>query len=165
MTLNTPYGPATYELDASGALVSFMFGDASGRVDDGQSEIARQVAEYFVGVRRKFDLALAPRGTAFQKRVWAELVSIPFGETISYSELASRVGSPGAARAVGRANATNPIWLFIPCHRVIGTSGALTGYAGGLDLKEKLLRWEREVMARENRIIPPPEDSLFADRV
>lgn len=102
-----------------------------------------QLAEYFAGARREFDLPLAPRGTAFQQRVWEELRRIPYGETISYAELARRVGRPGASRAVGRANATNPIAVIVPCHRVIGSDGALTGYAGGEPLKRALLELER----------------------
>ncbi len=99
----------------------------------------------------RFDFPLAPKGTDFQKRVWAELLKIPFGETISYGELAKRVGNPNASRAVGRANATNPIALIVPCHRVIGTNGKLTGYAGGIDLKDKLLTWERSVSQPNDR--------------
>jgi methylated-DNA-[protein]-cysteine S-methyltransferase len=126
-----------------------MFGFGEGEGGNGDGEIARtvvhQIDEFFAGERRTFDFLLAPRGSDFQKRVWAELVKIPFGETISYGELARRIGNPSASRAVGRANATNPIALIVPCHRVIGTSGKLTGYAGGLELKEKLLAWERLV--------------------
>lgn len=155
MTIETPWGPGTYELDNDGALTRFYFGSADGR-RDGRSEIARQLAEYFEGTRRVFDLPLAPEGSGFQKRVWEELVRIPFGETISYSELARRVGIPGSARAVGRANATNPIWLIVPCHRVIGANGSLTGYAGGLLLKKRMLMWEREVVEREFALTPPP---------
>ena len=98
--------------------------------------------EFFAGKRQSFDLPLSPLGTAFQKRVWAELQRIPFGQTRSYAQLAEAVGSPGAARAVGRANATNPICLLVPCHRVIGANGSLTGYAGGLDCKRALLDLE-----------------------
>jgi methylated-DNA-[protein]-cysteine S-methyltransferase len=155
MTLHTPWGPATYALDGNGALVHFTFGAADGEADDGRTEVARQVREYFAGNRRSFELPLAPIGSDFQKRVWAELVRIPFGETITYSELATRLGIGGAARAVGRANATNPIWLIVPCHRVIGADGTLTGYAGGLDLKKKILAWEREVAGREFVLTPP----------
>jgi methylated-DNA-[protein]-cysteine S-methyltransferase len=86
---------------------------------------------------------MSPAGTEFQKRVWAELVRIPYGETVSYAELAKRVGSPGGARAVGRANATNPIAIIVPCHRVIGADGSLTGYAYGEEMKRSLLDLER----------------------
>jgi methylated-DNA-[protein]-cysteine S-methyltransferase len=164
MTVETPWGPATYELDRKGALVRLFFGATDDGRDSGPSEIARQLSEYFQGARRAFDLPLAPEGSEFQKRVWAELVRIPFGETVSYSELARRIGLPGSARAVGRANATNPIWLIVPCHRVIGVNGSLTGYAGGLDLKKRMLMWEREVAGREFALTPPPAREAAAVR-
>lgn len=104
--------------------------------------VAAQLAEYFRGERREFDLPLAPRGTPFQLRVWEELRRIPYGATVSYAELAARVGNPGAFRAVGRANGTNPIPVVIPCHRVINTGGALGGYGGGLPVKRALLELE-----------------------
>jgi methylated-DNA-[protein]-cysteine S-methyltransferase len=144
--------------------VRFFVGSSDGHRDHGRSEIARQLSEYFRGTRRTFDLPLAPDGSEFQKRVWAELVRIPFGETISYSELAQTIGVPGSARAVGRANATNPIWLIVPCHRVIGANGSLTGYAGGLDLKKRMLMWEREVAGREFALTPPPVREAAAGR-
>ncbi len=106
------------------------------------SEVQRQVNEYFAGRRVDFDLPLAPHGTAFQMRVWQELQRIPYGETISYGELATRVGNPKASRAVGAANGQNPISLIIPCHRVIGSDKSLTGYGGGLSVKEALLKHE-----------------------
>ncbi len=107
-----------------------------------------QLEAYFAGELRRFELPLAPAGTAWQRGVWQALSEIPFGETASYAEIARRVGSPGAARAVGLANARNPIALIIPCHRVIGASGGLTGYGGGLALKAALLEHEREILAR-----------------
>lgn len=106
-------------------------------------ETARQLRAYFAGGLREFSLPLAPRGTAFQQRVWRELGGIPYGQTISYGELAVRVGSPNGSRAVGLANGANPIPIVIPCHRVIGSSGKLTGYGGGLHNKEWLLSLER----------------------
>jgi methylated-DNA-[protein]-cysteine S-methyltransferase len=106
------------------------------------SAVETQVAEYFTGIRRTFDLPLAPDGTSFQQRVWQELLTIPFGETMSYGELATRVGNPKASRAVGGANGQNPISLIIPCHRVIGSNLSLTGYGGGLNVKEALLTHE-----------------------
>ncbi|MCU1283798.1 MAG: ogt [Acidobacteriales bacterium] len=106
------------------------------------ADVERQVSEYFSGTRKVFDLALAPEGTPFQQRVWQELLTIPFGETMSYGELATRVGNPKASRAVGGANGENPISLIIPCHRVIGTDRSLTGYGGGLNVKEALLNHE-----------------------
>jgi methylated-DNA-[protein]-cysteine S-methyltransferase len=105
--------------------------------------IAKQLAAYFAGDLRDFDLPLAPRGTEFQQKVWRELCRIPFGETISYGELARRIGQPGASRAVGLANGRNPIGIIIPCHRVIGADGSLTGYGGGLDRKKWLLEHEK----------------------
>lgn len=102
-----------------------------------------QLGEYFAGKRKVFDLPLAPQGTGFQQAVWHALREIPYGETRSYGELAARVGRPGAARAVGAANGRNPISIIVPCHRVIGASGALTGYAGGMERKQWLLRHER----------------------
>lgn len=103
---------------------------------------AEQLEEYFNGMRKEFELPLAPEGTVFYKEVWAALCTIRYGETMSYGALASKLGRPNASRAVGTANRRNPISIFIPCHRVIGMSGKLTGYAGGLDMKEKLLRLE-----------------------
>lgn len=104
----------------------------------------RQLTEYFAGERREFDLPIEISGTEFQVRVLEELQRIPYGETTSYRAIAERVGSPNATRAVGSANARNPIPIIIPCHRVIGSSGALTGFGGGLDTKEALLRLEAE---------------------
>ena len=102
----------------------------------------RQLREYFAGDRHDFDLPLAPSGTAFQRAVWEALVEIPFGATTSYGELARRAGSPRAIRAVGAANGANPIAVIVPCHRVIGADGSLTGYGGGLERKRRLLALE-----------------------
>lgn len=109
----------------------------------GLGEAVRQLRAYFEGRLRAFDLPLAPEGTPFQQRVWRELLNIPYGETISYGELARRVGNPAASRAVGLANGANPISIVIPCHRVIGSNGKLTGYGGGLKNKEWLLALEQ----------------------
>jgi methylated-DNA-[protein]-cysteine S-methyltransferase len=105
-------------------------------------EAQRQLAQYLAGERRAFDLPLAPRGTEFERRVWQALVAIPYGETRSYAEVAATIGRPSACRAVGRANGSNPIAVIIPCHRVIGSDGSLTGYGGGLALKRFLLDLE-----------------------
>lgn len=105
-------------------------------------EAKRQLEEYFAGLRASFSLPLNPRGTAFQKKVWQQLEAIPYGQTRTYGQIAAAVGQPTASRAVGGANHNNPIAIVIPCHRVIGANGKLTGYAGGLDIKEKLLRLE-----------------------
>lgn len=106
-------------------------------------ETVRQLLAYFAGELEAFDLPLVPQGTPFQLAVWKRLCEIPYGETISYGELARRVGNPNASRAVGLANGSNPIPIVIPCHRVIGSNGKLTGYGGGLPIKEKLLALER----------------------
>jgi methylated-DNA-[protein]-cysteine S-methyltransferase len=103
---------------------------------------AAQLREYFAGARPAFDLSLAPAGTPFQRQVWAAIAAVPFGETITYGELAARVGRPSAVRAAGAATGRNPLTIVIPCHRIVGSGGALTGYAGGLDRKRTLLALE-----------------------
>lgn len=103
----------------------------------------RQLSEYFAGKRKSFSLDLDMRGTSFQKNVWEALLAIPFGETRSYGQLAKQLGNPNATRAVGAANGRNPISIIVPCHRVIGSSGKLTGFAGGLEVKAHLLNLER----------------------
>ena len=110
-------------------------------------EAKRQLAEYFAGARQIFDIPLAPHGTEFQQKVWKELRGIPFGKTLSYGELARTIGSPGASRAVGMANGRNPISIIVPCHRVIGANGKLTGYGGGLPRKAALLERETKSLA------------------
>lgn len=105
-------------------------------------ETKRQIAAYFAGQLTEFNLPLAPQGTEFQRRVWQELQHIPYGATLSYGELARRLGSPNASRAVGLANGRNPISIIVPCHRVIGANGKLVGYGGGLSRKESLLSLE-----------------------
>ena len=159
-TLATPVGPFSCALDDTGAVAATAFGPTSalrGRLpscrlkDDMKSAAAArvggQVREYFAGTRFDFDVRLSPRGTEFQLRVWAELGGIPVGETRTYREIATAIGNSKAARAVGRANATNPICLFVPCHRVIGTDGSLTGFAFGATIKGWLLDHERAMAA------------------
>jgi methylated-DNA-[protein]-cysteine S-methyltransferase len=107
------------------------------------ADTIRELRAYFAGDLETFDLPLAPQGTPFQQRVWNDLLNIPYGATISYGQLAKRIGNPNASRAVGLANGSNPIPIIIPCHRVIGSNGRLTGYGGGLPIKEKLLALER----------------------
>ncbi len=107
-------------------------------------EAERQLKEYFAGKRKSFSIPLDMRGTHFQRSVWEALLAIPFGETRTYGQLAQQVGNPQAARAVGAANGRNPISIIVPCHRVIGSSGKLTGFAGGLETKERLLDMEQE---------------------
>ena len=106
------------------------------------AECARQIREYLDGKRRSFDLPLAPEGTDFQRRVWIEIARIPFGETITYAELARRAGAAGSARATGAATGRNPLSIVVPCHRVVGSDGSLTGYAGGIERKTRLLEIE-----------------------
>lgn len=150
--LETPIGTVLLTSDGA-ALTGILLGaerpgpDAArnGRRDDDAVPFAAaraQLAAYFRGERTEFDLPLAPDGTPFQQRVWAELRKIPYGATLSYGELARRVGRPNGARAVGLANGRNPLPIVIPCHRVIGADGSLVGYGGGLDRKRALLELE-----------------------
>lgn len=140
--IKTPIGPLTLEADENAVTaIRFSAGgaqDASPLLDAAEA----QLREYFAGARRTFDLPLAPHGTAFQQRVWTASRTIPYGETRTYGELAAAIDSPNASRAVGMANHRNPIPIIIPCHRVIGANGTLTGYAGGLEVKRKLLALE-----------------------
>lgn len=119
--------------------------DPRGREVEPFKAAADQLDAYFAGELTRFDVPLAPRGSEFQQRVWAALQEIPYGRTESYGELAERIGSPGGARAVGLANGKNPIGIIIPCHRVVGADGSLTGYGGGLDRKKQLLDLELAV--------------------
>lgn len=105
----------------------------------------RELAEYFAGKRKRFSVKLAPRGTAFQRSVWKAISGVGFGKTIAYAELARRAGRPGSARAAGAATGRNPIGIIVPCHRIVGSNGALTGYAGGLGRKKALLALEGRV--------------------
>jgi methylated-DNA-[protein]-cysteine S-methyltransferase len=117
---------------------------AEGALEDRRAftEVLAQLDGYFAGERRSFELALAPLGTEFQRRVWQALAAIPYGETTTYAAIARAVGKPKAVRAVGAANGKNPISIVVPCHRVIGQNGTLTGYAGGLPSKQRLLELE-----------------------
>lgn len=110
------------------------------------SDARAQLTGYFQGTRKQFDLDLRPEGTAFQKRVWSELQKIPYAQTITYGELAGRIGNPRACRAVGAANGRNPISIIMPCHRVIGADGSMTGFGGGVDVKKFLLDMEQAYM-------------------
>lgn len=150
--IDSPLGPLELAGDETGLReINFLHtsnggpkADSSRREDTSAlAEPIRQLNAYFAGELENFDLLLAPQGTPFQQRVWAELCNIPYGETISYGELARNIGNPKASRAVGLANGSNPIPIVIPCHRVIGSNGKLTGYGGGLPIKEKLLALER----------------------
>jgi methylated-DNA-[protein]-cysteine S-methyltransferase len=147
----SPVGPLLLAADEAGLRqILFVHGrhpakpDPAWREDPtALQETVRQLRAYFAGELEAFDLPLAPEGTPFQLKVWKLLCDIPYGETISYGELARRAGNPKASRAVGLANGSNPIPIVIPCHRVIGSNGKLTGYGGGLPIKEKLLALER----------------------
>lgn len=115
--------------------------------DDAFADAVAQLEAYFAGERLEFDLELEMLGTEFQQKVWAALLTIPYGETRTYGEIAQQIGSPGASRAVGLANGHNPVGIIVPCHRVIGANGSLTGYGGGLDRKRQLLDMERDRVA------------------
>ena len=120
------------------------FGPPGDPADEPFATLVAQLADYFAGRRTDFDLPLSPAGTEFQRKVWAGLLAIPYGQTVSYGELAGRIGRPAASRAVGLANGKNPIAIVVPCHRVIGADGSLTGYGGGLDRKRFLLALEQD---------------------
>jgi methylated-DNA-[protein]-cysteine S-methyltransferase len=168
--VDSPCGPLLCVVDQAGAVVRIEFGKGreaqkvyfqtttekfqktTERMRDSgievvedparTAEVRRQLEQYFAGERREFDLTLAPAGTPFELAVWEELRRIPFGETRSYGEIARTLGRPTAYRAVGRANGANPIPIVVPCHRVIGSDGSLTGFGGGLDAKSRLLELE-----------------------
>ena len=144
--MESPIGPLTLVVDAAGALTRIDFREPmldGVAWDDGRSgHVRTQLEEYFRGERRTFDLTLAPAGTPFQQSVWDALARIPFGSTLDYQGLGAVIGKPNAPRAVGRANATNPIPIVIPCHRLVGADRSLTGYGGGLAAKRYLLMLE-----------------------
>ena len=133
--------------EENGAITELLFEEWDGKSPKAETELLRraeqQLREYFAGARREFTLPLSPDGTEFQRRVWAALLTVPYGETRSYGEIAAQIGSPKASRAVGAANHRNPISIFIPCHRVVGADGSLTGYGGGLEVKSALLALEQ----------------------
>ena len=144
-------GPMRAGFGVQGRLVQLAFGALDPRatapvapraVRDACRFLDRQLQAYFTGTLRTFTVPLEPAGTEFQRRVWDELLGIPFGATLTYRDVAQRAGHPNSVRAVGAAIGANPIAILIPCHRVIGSNGSLTGYAGGLERKEKLLRLE-----------------------
>ena len=142
--INSPIGLLTLA-EENDALTAIIFG--STEHETGKSalltETAKQLEAYFGGRLKHFDIPLAPRGTEFQQKVWQQLLTIPYGKTATYGEIAAQCGNPKACRAVGGANNKNPIPIIIPCHRVIGASNKLVGYAGGLDIKQKLLDIEK----------------------
>lgn len=148
--IEAPFGPLQCAVNEAGEVVSIDFVASRGPrplagavVDPRRLEqLGRQLREFFDGSRKEFDLPLSPKGTEFQKRVWTELRRIPFGATRSYQEIAVAIGRPAATRAVGAANGSNPIPIVVPCHRVIGANGSLTGFGGGLPVKRWLLEHE-----------------------
>jgi methylated-DNA-[protein]-cysteine S-methyltransferase len=149
-TIPTRFATFAAWIDGDGRLVRFHLDAADATLVDRDAihderaieDVRRQVEEYCAGERTSFEIERAAEGTAFQRRVWDALVEIPYGETRSYGEIARAIGEPQAARGVGAANARNPIGLIVPCHRVIGADGSLTGYGGGLPLKQALLAHE-----------------------
>jgi methylated-DNA-[protein]-cysteine S-methyltransferase len=141
-TISSPIGPLRVTVADDGALTRIDFGAGDVSDDPRFAAATTQLDEYFACRRTTFDLRLRPHGSPFEQLVWAELLRIPYGETASYGDVASRIGHPGKARAVGRANARNPIAIVCPCHRVIGSDGSLTGYGGGLEVKRALLELE-----------------------
>jgi len=159
--IHTPLGRMVAVIDSQDALLRLDFEDDDNRLllanlldalptdTRAAAAIATQVNEYFSGRRRHFDLALAPQGSAFQQRAWRQLMQIPFASTHSYGEVARQLQPPSSARAVGRANALNPISIIIPCHRVLGAQGALTGYSGQLRRKAELLALEADVVRKQ----------------
>jgi len=146
-TYDSPYGTVIIESDGN-AITGIKTGKS--KKPEGKKEAstltdvaAKQLEEYFAGKRKKFDLPLNPAGTDFQISVWKALQNIPYGKTRSYKQVAEMIGNKKACRAVGMANNKNPIWIVIPCHRVIGADGTLTGYGGGLNMKKRLLELEK----------------------
>ncbi|MCL2718366.1 MAG: methylated-DNA--[protein]-cysteine S-methyltransferase [Lachnospiraceae bacterium] len=141
----SPIGPLTISVNEK-AVTGLQFGDLTGQSCETDNklleEVIRQLDEYFAGQRKEFGLPLEPSGTDFQKKVWQNLQKIPYGETRSYGEIAKMSDSPKGFRAVGMANNRNPIAIIIPCHRVIGADGSLTGFGGGMENKEFLLKLE-----------------------
>jgi len=159
ITLPSPVGELKLVANGSRLAAILWENDKPNRVRLGPMSVApdnsiliktaRQLQEYFSGTRDRFDLELDFVGTDFQKQVWAALLTIPFGETRSYSQIAAQIGNPSAVRAVGAANGRNPISIVAPCHRVIGASGKLTGFAGGLEAKEHLLTLEGALTSKD----------------
>jgi methylated-DNA-[protein]-cysteine S-methyltransferase len=170
--MESPLGPLLLTAVGEALAGVYMDGHANGpsagsdwvHSDDSPvlAEARRQLAAYFCGELKRFDLPLSPDGTAFQQKVWRELQAIDYGETVSYGEIARRLGAPNASRAVGLANGSNPISIVIPCHRVIGANGKLTGYGGGIERKAALLDFEKAVRAAGPHPMPAGVGNLFA---
>jgi len=151
--INSPLGITKIEGDENGISVISVLseGQLSTKIPKELQEAVSQLQEYFEGKRQDFEFKLNPKGTNFQQKVWQELLNIPYGKTMSYLDLSKKLGDVKAIRAVASANGKNPLWIVVPCHRVIGTDGSLTGYAGGLWRKKWLLEHE----------IPSHQQSLF----
>lgn len=144
----SPFGPIGIAEDGRGIFsLFFLRGEKPGSMEETRTPLLgraeEELAEYFSGIRREFDLPLSLEGTEFQRADWAALLEIPYGETRTYGQIAVRLGNPKACRAVGMANHRNPIAILVPCHRVVGKNGSLTGYAGGLNIKAGLLGLEK----------------------
>ena len=146
-SLKTPVGTAVLEGDKNGISRLFLSEEEiiSEDIPAELKNASIQLQEYFAGKRKQFDLKLTPEGTEFQKKVWELLLEVPFGTTTSYLELSKKFGNTKAIRAVAAANGKNPLWILVPCHRIIGSDGSLTGYAGGLWRKKWLLEHEQPV--------------------
>ncbi|MFJ6792805.1 methylated-DNA--[protein]-cysteine S-methyltransferase [Streptomyces sp. NPDC091268] len=151
--VDSPYGPLTlvatdgvlcglYMTEQRHRPAEESFGERVSATEEPFPEVARQLAAYFAGELTSFDLPMRLEGTEFQRSVWDQLVRIPYGRTWSYGQLAAELGKPGASRAVGLANGRNPVGIIVPCHRVVGASGGMTGYGGGLERKVRLLAFE-----------------------
>lgn len=145
--INSPLGITKIVGDENGvSIISVLsVGELSTKIPNELQEAVSQLQEYFGGKRKDFDFKLNPKGTDFQQKVWQELLNIPYGKTISYLDLSKKLGDVKAIRAVASANGKNPLWIVVPCHRVIGSDGSLTGYAGGLWRKKWLLEHENPV--------------------
>ncbi len=171
-TVDSPIGPLLVTSDGTSVTGLYMDGHKHGAiigkdwVRDRESpplaEAARQLTAYFAGTLKEFDLPLAPSGTEFQQKVWKELQEIGYGETLSYGEVARRIGAPNASRAVGLANGSNPISIVVPCHRVIGANGKLTGYGGGIERKAVLLDFEKAVTSGGPHSLTTSQPDLFS---
>ena len=154
VVINSPLGFVLIEGNEEGISKISVTSDEtilSETISDLFDDVVTQLNEYFQGNRTDFQFKMNPIGTDFQKKVWEELLKIPFGKTVSYQEITNNLGDPKAIRAVANANSKNPLWIVVPCHRVIGTDGSLTGYAGGLWRKKWLIEHEN----------PPNQQSLF----
>jgi methylated-DNA-[protein]-cysteine S-methyltransferase len=153
VAINTPLGIAQITGDANGITQISVIdeGDVSSEIPTGLQNAVTELNDYFQGKRTHFDFKLNPKGTEFQQKVWQALLEIPYGKTCSYMDLSKKLGDVKAIRAVASANGKNPLWIVVPCHRVIGTDGSLTGYAGGLWRKKWLLEHEN----------PTAQQSLF----